>query len=308
MTGIFQQFFCLFAVYAIAICCKRIEDNRDGGLKNVIATIYKPLSVWVISGVGFYSFARIGVALANVEPNERTSNGISELIENGLHIIRNGHSYVKGRGFFETEILTLCFCITTLLFIGALAYRIFIEKKTGWYILFLSVCAVFCSILAALLSGNRGTRAMFPLFAMYGFAALVAPRGYKSLSRKGIASVLLVVLLLNVSKTVECEINLKKINTLDNLWAKHVVTEIKEYEQNTGIRVKKVVVSPHRENEPGVFMPSYTQSATEDGYICGYLLNLKADRKDLEVVISEEFFGEETVFDNQVAYVYGNIW
>lgn len=319
-TGVYQQFLGLFAVYAIALCCERVWHSEDKSLKGLLRIFVKPATIWMSSGVIYYVIAKIVCLISGIEPNSRISHSIKDLLLNAILILRNVHSYAKGRGYFRTEVLTLCFLLAVGLFGVALIHQAVAKKDVirPGYVAVSVIIAVLCSMLAAFLSCSTGSRAMFPFFAGYGLIVLVIPESGKCRYRTAMSVVLLVVLLLNIGKAVECEMNLKKINTEDQLWAKQVIAEIETYEKNTGTEIKKIAFASDTECDMAKITPAYTQSAVTANYAYRSLLCLfTGDRSCVIDPMSDEAFdryfaekewdqylpSEQIVFQDGVAYV-----
>lgn len=318
-TGIYQQFLSLFAVYAIAICCARVWRSEKHSIKDFLLIFFRPALLWTLSAVSYFATAKVICNISGIQPNPRIAHGLPDIFQNALHILRNVHSYVKGRGFFTSEVLTVCFLIAIALFAAALIHEVIKNRNyaCAGVVAVSAVVATLLSLLPAFLSCTSGTRAMFAVFAMYGFIALVIPQKVKVYSSM-MTAVLVFVILLNIGKTIECEMNLKKINTADELWAKQVVAEIAAYETRSNTEIKVVFVADDGEWDSIAASCAYTQSARYVDYARTPLILLWSGDHDYAVENMpkneyDKFFAgknwdvylpaEQIVFQGDTAYI-----
>ena len=232
-TGIYQQFLFVFTIYVVAICSFCVIKNKETMLKQLFLRYIKPVALIILSGGLYFAIGKMTQFVFDVEPNSRVALSISSIIENCFYFAKNQHSYLKGRGFFDSELLTMCFL--------AVGFIWFVITIVDWkknkntlktIVLWLSYVAAYISAYApGILSTSHAARAMFALFAVFslfviGTLVLTDSKYVKA----ALCAILCVVLVANTSVFIEREINQKKQNEVDRIWAEQIIENMEEYE------------------------------------------------------------------------------
>ena len=173
-TAIFQQFLVVFIIYAILLCSIKLENSDNSKTKDTVFEYLKLILLILVSGIIYYGIG-IGVQkLFSVAANERVALSLDSMLNNLIYFITKQHSYLKGRGFFDTEILTLCYVIVGTIWLVAFICHIKKNKLNFKNIcLFLSyIVAYGSSFLMGIVSTSRATRTMFGLFAVFALFSI----------------------------------------------------------------------------------------------------------------------------------------
>lgn len=287
-TGIYQQFLAMTAVFMLAFCCFKISKTEEKDIKSIIKVFVKPALIILISGIVYAAIAFGLVALLGIKGNERVALSIESIISNILYYINKQHSYLKGRAYFESELLTLSFLAVIAIWCGVIIYRMFKlkEVKKSIFSVIAVAGAYFFAYFPGLISTSNGVRTVFVLFSMF----FVFTLGTLSLTQNKkikicLAVILAVVLSMNIIRIVECEMNLKSLNAKDNMWAKTIVNEIDTYEKQSNKKINFIAFCEDENvsgNNHGVF--NYTQSVLTVGYAKKSIIPLHMPDRQLEFV------------------------
>lgn len=241
-TGIFQQFLFLFAIYIIAYCCIIITQKETNSLKEMLGVFAKPFLVFIVSGIIYAAIALGLVAALDLPGNSRTHISLTNVFDTIAYFIRKQHSWLKGRGFFRTEFLTVSYVFSVQLWLICLIR--FAVKTKKFKKASVLACAVFVSYIcmyAVSFISTYSTRAVFTLFSTFflvgsGILSLTDRRFIKS----SLAVLFALVFAANAFHIVEMENKLKALNDADENWAKAVLELVDEHERETGITIKAV--------------------------------------------------------------------
>lgn len=295
-TAIYQQFISVFAIFAIACCGIFTADNKDKKL--IILNYLKYASVIVVSGILYFISGKFFVSYFGLTANERISLDFTSIIENIKYFISHQHSFLKGRGFFDTEILTITFLALGFIWFITL-FKDWLKNKDTFKTIIIALSyavAYFSAYLSGILSTSHGTRTMFPLFSIFalfiiGTLALKSKKIIKIL----MSIVLLMILSVNIFKVVTNENGLKKQNDFDEIWVNHVVDSIKDYEEKTGIKIEKIYYGYDDCYDMNIGN-SFTNSATSVRYAFDAIFEVYSDSKYTVVEMNEDecddLFGE----------------
>lgn len=281
-TGIYQQYICIFTIYIVAICGVSVIKESKRTIIELLDVYLKPVILILVSGVVYFAIGKLIQNIFEITPNSRIALNISSIIENCLYYARNQHSYLKGRGFFDTEILTICFLLTGAIF-GFLLIREWIKNRNSLKtaVLGLSFICAYCSAyLPGILSTSHSHRAMFALFAIFAlFSVIILSNSDKRVIKIILIAILAVVFCANVIVSVQSEIKLKKQNAADKVWCEQIIKEIEDYE-----RTEQNINNIYFCYDSNVDIAVYTQSAVTQKYSLSAMINLFAER---EFVVKE---------------------
>lgn len=233
-TGVYQQFLFVFTIFVVAICGCEVIKNGEKTFKELFYRYVKPVVLILVSGVIYFATGKLVQRIFDVAPNERVALSISTIIENCLYFAGNQHSYLKGRGFFATEILTISF-----LSVGFIWFIIIVKEwlKNRNTLETLTICASFAAAyisayVPGILSTSHAARAMlavFSVFALFTMGTLILCES--KLVKIVLCAILSVVLVSNIFVFVNREIDLKKQNDSDKLWSEQIIEAIESYEK-----------------------------------------------------------------------------
>ena len=275
-TGVYQQFLFVFTIYIVAICSFYIVKNKETTLKQLFLRYTKPVVLIIISGGLYFAIGKIAQLVLDVEPNSRVALSISSIIENCFYFAKNQHSYLKGRGFFDSELLTICFLVIGFIWFVFTIVDWKKNKNTLKTIaLWLSYAAAYISAYApGILSTSHAARAMFALFTVFSLFVIGTLVATDSKCVKVVlCSILCVVLVANTSVFIEREINQKKQNEVDRIWAEQIIDKIDEYEDENQ-EITQIYFCFDSQTDIAI----YTESAVLHDYSLHSMINYYSDR------------------------------
>ncbi len=287
-TAVYQQFISVFAIFAIAYCGIYTVKNQEKKL--IIFNYLKYAIVIIVSGIIYFISGKFFISYFGLKANERIALNVSSIIENIKYFISKQHSFLKGRGFFDTEILTIAFLAVGFVWFLMLFIDWVKNKDTfKFLVIILSyVVAYFSAYLPGVLSTSQATRTLFPLFSIFALFII----GTLSFKPKNIAKVLLSVILLtvlsiNIFKTVTYENGLKKQNRSDEVWVNQVIDTLNEYEEKSGIIVEEIYYGYDDCYDMNID-ESYTDSATSVKYAFKSILEVYSDSQYTVIEMTKE--------------------
>ncbi len=276
-TAVYQQFISVFAIFAIAYCAIFTAKNQDKKL--IILNYLKCATVTIVSGIIYFVLGKFFINYFGLSANERIAINISSIIENIKYFISHQHSFLKGRGFFDTEILTFAFLIVGFVWLVILLVDWIKNKDTFKTLIIALSCAAayFSAYLSGILSTSHATRTMFPLFSIFTlFIIGIVSLKPKKFIKIFLSIILLVVLSLNIYKIVTYENGLKKQNQSDEVWVAQVISSIKEYEEKSGNAIEKIYYGYDDCFDMNID-ETYTDSATSVKYAFKSILEVYSD-------------------------------
>ena len=293
----FQQFIPVFAIYTILILCIKQSQSDKKGIKELLLFYLKPFLFIVINSVLYYLIG-IGIQkILNITPNSRASMSLQTVIDNVKYFIKQQHSFFKGRGFFSSEILTVCYLMVFVIFIFSLImfWRKSRQTAKTIFIGLSFVAAYICAYLPGLVSTSA-----------IGAVALYQHKITSAI----LACVLFLVFALNVYKTVNMEVVQIIGNTNESTYADGIAYEIEKFEVSNGVNIKKIGVC--YDKTPDINAKEIYHDYDAEAIIC---LHIKHPIEFVEVpkdIIQNNFAEkdwtsydaeEQIVFDKNTAYV-----
>lgn len=233
----FQQFIPIFMIYTVLLICVKLSNVEMKGVKSLIILYLKPFLFILINSIIYYVIGVLIQVLMNSVPNSRASMSFETFLANIKYFIVQQHSFLKGRGFFSTEILTICYLLVIVIFLISLA--VFWKKtRETTKSVFIGISFVFAYIsayLPGLLTKSHGTRTICALFSVFALLGIGAFALYKNrFLNITLVCVLFVVFALNLYKTVDMGINQIVDNTAEDIYATNVAYAIEKYEFQSG--------------------------------------------------------------------------
>ena len=242
----FQQFIPVFAIYTILILCIKQSQSDKKGIKELLLFYLKPFLFIVINSVLYYLIG-IGIQkILNITPNSRASMSLQTVIDNVKYFIKQQHSFFKGRGFFSSEILTVCYLMVFVIFIFSLImfWRKSRQTAKTIFIGLSFVAAYICAYLPGLVSTSHGTRTICALFSVFALFAIGAVALYQhKITSAILACVLFLVFALNIYKTVDMGVNQIVGNTKEAAYADNIAYSIEKYEQKNKLSVTSIGIA-----------------------------------------------------------------
>lgn len=316
-TGVYQQFISVFAIYIIAIYGIRIISQNKITFKQIFLRYLKPACHIVFSGIVYLGVGKLVQNICNIKPNSRVALSVLSIKENIIYFARNQHSYLKGRGYFSSEILTFCFLLIGVIWLVFLIKEWLKNKETfkSVFVVISYVAAYAAAFLPGILSTSHAARAMFALFAVFslflvGILFLAESRYIKLF----ICIILVVVFVMNTVVNVRCELVLKEQNEVDRGWCQQVLSEIDKYEKEKDKDVKKIYYCYDEETDLDL---DKSESAVSHKYslkaLIGYYSGRYFEVAELSDELNENLFKdkewdefikeEQMVFDDDVLYL-----
>lgn len=244
-TGIFQQFIILFTIYMIAYCCVVLYQKETNSIKEMLKIFVKP-AVIVLASIIVYCAITFGtVAIFNINNGSRANITISHIIDRVLYYIKpkRQHEFLRGRGYFKTEFLTISYVAVVLTWFICLIVRAY--KKKEFKKAFIASCAAlfaYCSTYALyFVTIAKGVRVAFTLFSVFFLVSSgISVLCDKKVVKGAVGVLLCAVFAANAGVTISCELKQKSVNDADEAWAYAVLEEIDKYETEHNIKVTSV--------------------------------------------------------------------
>lgn len=317
-TAVYQQFITVFAIYIIAIIGIEVAQDINITLKKLVALYIKPAFLIVFSGALYFSLGKLMIKIFRLTPNERVALNISTIIDNIKYFLTHQHSFLKGRGYFDTEILTLSFVAIGIVWLISLIVD-WLIKRNNFRTLFLLASyfvAYISSYLLGLISTSHATRTMFGLFSIFAlFVVGIIALSDKKTAKIIVLVILLIILPINILKTISERQNQLEENNAASVYIENVYKAINEFESESGNEIKKIAFSTDA-------TPDITNGeAIYTNYALKAMLSLKNcengkvpyDYIDMPDDIYDKFFSdnnmtefnaeEQIVFDTDTAYI-----
>lgn len=291
-TGVYQQFLFVFTIYVIAICSIDVFKKDEITFAELFKRYIKPIILIFVSGAIYFTIAIVVQKALGVNPIDRTASGLSKIYENIIYYATHQHSYIKGRGYFDSEIMTVCFLTIFIVWLTAIFIEWLKNKNTLKTVV---VCASFiCGYVSAyatvLISEAHSLRGLFPLFSIFALFTIgslgLIKKGYTV--KVGLCAVLITALVANAVVSVKNEINLKKQNDVDQSWSEQIIEEIKKYEKD-GQEIKQIYYC----YDDNIDLSEYEESAVCYNYSLRSMLNFYSSR-NLKII--EMPFQEKTIY------------
>lgn len=313
----FQQFISVFTIYTIFILCiKLAQCEEKKTVRQTIVYYLKPCLFVICNSVIYYVLGIALQRLLHIVPTSRASLTLSTILDNAKYFISHQHSFLKGRGAFSTEILTVCYSVAAVIFVVSLVMYWRKTRRTS-AVIFIGasfLAAYLVAFLPGLVSsvearnGNRTICALFSVFALLSIGSIALYR--HKVTNVLLASVLFLVFALNVYQTVEMEITQIIGNTNESAYAKNVAHEIELYEKRTGTSVDTIGVCYDKNGDLHA-LDVYTDFVAES------LVSLSLDRPLKTVEVPADIYqknfndkdwqwfnaSEQIVFDDHSAYI-----
>ena len=254
-TAVYQQYLVVFIIYAVLISGSEVVGNADCSKKKAVLTYVRLIVFGIVSELIYFEVGKWIQTVLGVKPNSRIAFSLDTITQNIQYFLTHQHSFLKGRGFFNTEELTLSYALVALVWLVALV--LFVRKNKAFFqcaLYVLSCSTAYCSsYFMGLISTSRGTRTMFGLFSVFALFSVGTVRLLNKRVIKCILSIVLVLLYgLNMIKTVEMSVNQYQTNSVDIANAKIYVNEIEKYEARNNITVSRVLFCKDANSDMGI--------------------------------------------------------
>lgn len=320
-TGVYQQFMVMFFVFTMSLCCIQIIKAKDQTIKSLFSPFVKLFTIILPSFLIYILLAISTQKALNIKSSERIVITVKDIVLKIIFFAENQHTYLKGRYFFKSEVMTLSFLFIFLLFIIVMLKLIFKEKKLKKALIVITamMTTYFAIYIPGIVSTADGTRPLFPLYSMFfavTFLMLVTISNKKIIIMSAI--VLLCVFSFNLQKIIECEFNQKKTNSEDAAWAEYILNEIDEYEKANNCVISSIALCGDAKPNGNNYKYSYEESSLTISYSRESLLCLKSPNKFFKIeTVPDEIYNtyfsdknwedfkpsEQIVFSDNTAYI-----
>ena len=305
-TAIYQQFISMFTVFAVALFGLKAYNKKD--FKALINNYIKPAAVVFVSGISYFVIGKFVLADSGLQENSRIALSLQQVVDNVVYFATHQHSYLKGRGFFSTELLTVLFLLIGLLWFACVMVDWLKNRKhiRTLFLLISYAVAYLGTDLCGILSLSHAARAMFPLFSVFAlFTMGILAFNNKKIIKTAVLLIVVIALSMNMIKIVEREALLKQQNAEDFLWASQVVYEIEKYEKENGITITAIELCDDAKTSPG-----YGESIRNVSYARKAILTLSSGRDFSYKAMSDDKYKEYfknkdwSVFDAQEQMIF----
>ncbi len=316
-TGVYQQFISVFAIYIIAICGIEIFIQNKITFKQIFLHYIKVATLIILSGSVYFAVGKFFQTILNLEANSRISLSISGIVESIIYFIKNQHSFLKGRGFFESEFLTVSFLIIGFIwFVYMIGDWIKNKRTIRTIFLFSSYAVAYASAyLPGILSTSHAPRAMFALFSVFSlFSIGIVLVSNKLYIKLVVCFILAIVFVINLSAGIKVELVQKEQNKVDRAWSEAVINEIEKYEKENNIKVQMIEFCCDQDSDLSL---DKSESAVGYAYSLETMMNYYSGRSfDVSGIMDEkqkELFNnkewdifikeEQLIFDDNILYL-----
>lgn len=243
-TAVYQQFITVFTIFAVAELGCEILTNERITVKSAFLR-YAGTAAFVLgSGVVYLLIGKAVCKAFGMDGGSRVATTASDVIQNALYYLTHQRSFLKGRGYFDTEIMTV-----SVLFVAAVWFVIFalnVKKKKRLavgLIVLLAFALAYCSgFLPGVVSQSHDTRAVFGVFSVFFLfvCGIVTLCKNNRIVLSSVACILAVFLAANAVETAKTAIDQKAMTRSDLQIVDSVIREIEDYEERSGSTVKTV--------------------------------------------------------------------
>ena len=242
-TAVYQQYIVVFTVFVIAVlACEILREERPEAKAAFVK--YAGAAALILASGGVYWLLGKAIAKAfGIGGGSRIMPLSYAVLDNVRFYITHQHSFLKGRGYFKTEIMT-----ASVLLLAAgwfLLFVLYARKKkqpvTAAVILLAFIMAYCASYLPGIVSKSHDTRVIFGLFSVFFlFTCGIVFMNPNKWVAASVSCVLAAMLAANVFAVVKMADNQKKRNRADLDDAEQIVRRIEEYEESSGVTVKNI--------------------------------------------------------------------
>ena len=233
----------LFVIYIIGIISAQLIIRGEKSFKGIFLSLLKPAIMVLCSTVVYFLIATTINKLCDVIINSRVSVSIDTFIRQSRFYFGHAHSFLKGRGFFSSELLTICWLVIGILWlISVIKYSKKHRNITlGLFLAVAVVASYFFAHAPLLLADSHSFRGLYPLFSLFfvfSIAIIIAENS--KIIRAVALCVMCVLVVSNIWVSVDKEIDQKIANSFDEQYAESVLYAINEYEKDTGNTILKI--------------------------------------------------------------------
>ena len=309
----FQQFIPVFAIYTILILCIKQSQTEKKSIKELFLYYLKPFLFIVINSVLYYLIG-IGIQkILNITPNSRASMSLQTVIDNVKYFIKQQHSFFKGRGFFSSEILTVCYLMVFVIFIFSLImfWRKSRQTAKTIFIGLSFVAAYICAYLPGLVSTSHGTRTICALFSVFALFAIGAVALYQhKITSAILACILFLVFALNIYKTVDMGVNQIVGNTKEATYDDNIAYSIEKKKKKNKLSVTSIGIAydKHGDIDSEALYVDYAIEPLLQMHIGKDIKYVEVTDSVIKTYFAEKDWTsydaeEQIVFDKNIAYI-----
>ena len=317
--AVFQQFLIIFIFYVFIFHHINCLDNYDiDSLKNEVNWYSKCFAFSLGCCIVYFVLGKLVQLQMGVNQNSRVALDIHIILKNIKYFIRHQHSFLKGRGYFSSEILTCCYLASAAIWGGMLLlYTIKFRKYLRSFILFLScTVAYFSSYGMGIISTSRGVRTMCGLFSTFALVSIMSLQISHILKKYNIRYAITVIVVLvfsmNVFKCTEMAHIQIKTNANEKMIAQFMQHRIMEYEEMNCTKINIICIS--QDSHQDLFK---TQSALVVPYALrglmynvtgrNFIVKIMDENERKNIFLNKEWDvlkpEEQIVFKNETMYI-----
>ena len=318
--GVYQQYIFIFTIFVIVITKLDVIANDIISFKELVKAYSKPAIISVVSGSVCIIIGKIIQNIFDVEKNGRVLTSINDIFSNVVYYIERQHSFLKGRGFFSTELLTISFIAVAVIWF--ISFVVNLKKKQHilqTVIVGLSFAfAYVCSYLPGIMANSHAMRTICALFAIFSLFVV----GTLAVNKNKFIKIPLLIILVavfvgNAYNSVNCQLRLQEQNVVDKEWVLSFADKIEEYEAENNIEVETVCYCYDSETDLKVDGMANASTAFSARYSTIAIIEYFSEREFVFVEMTDEnkilVFGnneweefnaqEQIIFENSTAFV-----
>ncbi|MCR5782430.1 MAG: glucosyltransferase domain-containing protein [Clostridia bacterium] len=242
-TAVYQQYIVVFTIFVIAVLGCEILGKENPSAKTAVIKYAGAAALILVSGAVYFLSAKAITNATGHNGDYRTELGPADILENIKYYILRQHSFLKGRGAFKTEIMTVSILFVAALWFVLFAVYVMKKKRPGAGIIVLAAfAAAYCSgYLPGIISKSHDTRVVFGLFSVFFlFVCGIVCLNKSKWIAPVVSCVLAAIFAANVFAIVRMANDQKKQNKADLEAAVAITQAIEDHEKNSGVTVTDI--------------------------------------------------------------------
>ena len=242
--AIYQQFVSIFMIYTLLLIGAELMLSKEKSAKKALERYLSLLAFLLVCFIVYFAVGYVLRQGAGLGANPRAEFSFAGFVESLKYYVSHQRYLLRGKNFFNSNILRRCYEILGLIWIVAVVCGLF---KNGFSVKTLIVLLTFPAAYAAaylpgLISTHDGVRVVMGLFSVFALFAIGSLAFYR---RRWIALCLALLLVfvygLNIRRDIVMLTEQLSVNADEIALTQKYLDEIKRYEQSGGVEVKTVV-------------------------------------------------------------------
>ncbi len=242
-TAVYQQYIVVFTIFTVSVlgCEILAEETPTAGSA---FRKYAGAAAFILGCGAVYLLAGMLIAKAfGIGGGSRVATQLNDILDNIRFYLLRQHSFLKGRGYFRTEIMTATVLLCAAAWLALFLRRVRETKRRGAaaVVLLAFAMAYASGYLTGIISKSHDTRVVFGLFSVFFlFVCGVVSLGRNKWIPISVSCVLAVFLAANIFAVVKTADYQKEQNRIDAENAGRIMQAIEDYENAEGVTVRNL--------------------------------------------------------------------